>query len=219
MSDLQIITGLAILISGYSQLHRGFQFFNWLLVIRLAWFSCVTHLSCLTLLRGYLQNHPEERWWRLFFMFDLVVMLITAIVPTADYYRNNAATNLLSDYAICHFKTFNPDSIGKSYTAILVLLIGLGFIIRVMRVSQSLSRNTVARARAFLSRLLRRWLTVLYEWTGNQRCVMSIVGKSIYYPVLASFLALRFLADHCSSMFFEVCQSSSCESTTLVYAC
>lgn len=79
-------------------------------------------------------------------MFDLVVMLITAIVSTAS---NDATPNVLSDYAICHFKTFNPDSFDKSYVATLVLLIGLGFIIRVMRVSQSLSRSTVAQARAF----------------------------------------------------------------------
>ena len=85
MSDLQIITGLSILISGFALLRCGLQTYHWQILVYLAWFSSLTHLSCLTLLRNYLYNHPTERLWRLLGMGLIVVMLVGAILPTASF--------------------------------------------------------------------------------------------------------------------------------------
>lgn len=53
MSDFQLITGLAILISGFTQLQTGISAYHWQRLVQLAWFSSVTHLCCLTALRDY----------------------------------------------------------------------------------------------------------------------------------------------------------------------
>jgi hypothetical protein len=68
MSDLQIVTGFSILISGHVQLESGLAAYQWQFIVELAWFSCLTHLACLTLLRNHLSRHTSERLWRLFAM-------------------------------------------------------------------------------------------------------------------------------------------------------
>jgi hypothetical protein len=50
MSDLQIVTGFAILLSEFAQLQSGLAALKWRTILDLAWFSCLTHLSCLTML-------------------------------------------------------------------------------------------------------------------------------------------------------------------------
>ena len=85
MSDLQLLTGLGILISGYSELRCYVSAYHWKLIVYLAWSSHVTHIACLTAMRSYLHRHKWERLWRLSLMGVTCVMLISAIVPTAFF--------------------------------------------------------------------------------------------------------------------------------------
>lgn len=50
-SDQQVITGIAILIGGFSQLQWGIGAFHWVNLTNLAWFSAMTHLLTLTTMR------------------------------------------------------------------------------------------------------------------------------------------------------------------------
>jgi hypothetical protein len=83
MSDFQMITGLSILISGYTQLRCGLQAYYWQRVVYLAWFSSITHLCCLTFLREYFSRNKVAYCWRLPGMIILILMLVVAYVPTA----------------------------------------------------------------------------------------------------------------------------------------
>lgn len=85
MSDFQLITGLAILISGYSQLCGGISVYLWDRVIDLAWFSSITHLCCLSFLRDYFHEKPRALLWRIPGMIILVVLLGVALIPSAQY--------------------------------------------------------------------------------------------------------------------------------------
>ncbi|KAL3473409.1 hypothetical protein BJX99DRAFT_261339 [Aspergillus californicus] len=199
MSDLQLATGIAILISGYAQLSCGLSPYHWLVISRLAWFSSLTHLSCLTFLRNYLHNRKAERQWRVLFMFVLVVMLITAMVPTAHYQNENYP-------AICYFsQTIPPPGYYYGYDTkrsdlsmiTLVLSIGLGFIFRVIKLHPALSVFVVDKLRKKISRQLQKLLWTLRDLPGP-------MGDILYYPALALFLTMRLLADHFTSMFFEI---------------
>ena len=214
MSDLQLATGIAILISGYSQLRCGISTYHWLVIGRLAWFSSLTHLSCLTFLRNYLHNRKSQRQWRLVLMLLLIVMLITAIIPTGQYQWIFSDYSSIypsddppkpSHYAICWFSTRPP-----AYTlervlpmVTLVLLVGLGFIIRAIKLHKPLS-DMMVKVRASISQGLRRPLWMLYRWKARPRGLRCFAGNTLYYPALALFLSLRLIADHFSSMFFEV---------------
>lgn len=210
MSDLQLATGIAILISGYSQLHCGLTCYHWKIIGRLAWFSSLTHLSCLTLLRNYLHNHPSQRHWRMLFMLILVVMLVTAMVPTGSYnwYPSYNSNPQPSDYAICYFSNTPRYSIANLSMISLVLLISLGFAIRVVKLHKLSSASLVGRPRQRLSNIIRKFLWIIYNWREDSTLLpRRICGMIMYFPALSLFLTLRVILDHWSSMFFEVCMT------------
>ncbi len=83
-SDQQLVTGIALLVSGYAQLQYGIPAYHWQIIVYLAWFSSLTHLITLTLLRQYFRDNPAIRSWRAFFMFATVIMHGAALSPTGD---------------------------------------------------------------------------------------------------------------------------------------
>lgn len=82
MCDLQLLTGISILVSGYVDVRCGFSAYHWQIVVYLAWFSSVTHLSGLTSVRHTGHAHSLERIPRTIFSTIFFVMLVTAMVPT-----------------------------------------------------------------------------------------------------------------------------------------
>ncbi|KAL4860315.1 hypothetical protein BDV12DRAFT_181777 [Aspergillus spectabilis] len=212
MSDLQLATGLAILISGYTQLRCGISAYHWVFISRLAWFSSLTHLSCLTFLRNYLHNHSAERHWRLFFMLALVVMLATAMGPMYNsqiygrYSHWQPQPSALTQYAICSYpaKHISTDTKGFFTTVVLLSLIVLGFVFRVIKLHKPFSTFINKGLRRPISQHTRRLLWVLMRRKSLSRGLCSLAGDILYYPLLAWFLSIRLVMDHFSSMFFEV---------------
>lgn len=83
MCDIQLLTGLGIVLSGYVNIFQNsISAYHWHMVAYLAWFSNLTHVSCLTLLRADFHRYQSQRRWRLSFMFILWVTLLAAIGPT-----------------------------------------------------------------------------------------------------------------------------------------
>ncbi|KAF6783880.1 hypothetical protein CSOJ01_15836 [Colletotrichum sojae] len=87
LADAQLVTGFSILISGYWALKhgQGLSAYHWKMLVFLAWFSSVTHLSALTFLRGYFAVHPAGRLWRISMMFFLLVLLFVGFIPTGHF--------------------------------------------------------------------------------------------------------------------------------------
>ena len=217
MSDLQILTGISILISGYIQLPCGLSCYHWQLLIYLAWFSSLTHLACLTFLRNYLYIHQGERVWRLVLMGILVVMLLVAMVPTGNYnwgswsdgYNPDSPDETIppqpTDYAICYFtRSQDADVITFASMVISVLLIAIGFLSRVVRLHKRLSVDLVGNVRRSISESLRKKLQTVYSWCDVENSPNSLKRLLVYRPLLAVFLSLRVVLDAWSSMFLEV---------------
>jgi hypothetical protein len=223
LSDLQILTGLSILISGYAQLHCGLSVYHWQILVYLTWFSSLTHLSCLTFLRNHLYNHPGGRLWRLIGMGALVVMLIVALLPTGNYNSNSDP----ADYAICSFRHLGmieqrgnlsySDDPGLAYGSMIVsvLLMGLGFASRIVRLHRSLTIGLVVASRRYLSESGRRFLRLQYERAkypsdssgpsqGRSGRKTILENLFFYRPLLGTFLAFRAVLDLWSSMIIEV---------------
>ena len=119
-SDQQIVTGIALLASGYSQLPNGLEAFYWQLVVYLAWFSSFTHLTTLTVLRDYFQKHPATRLWRIGLMIATVSLLAIALLPTGNQWwlftDSLGEVNTLGVPALCFFqaRNFNKQAFGIS---------------------------------------------------------------------------------------------------------
>lgn len=138
-------------------------------------------------------------------MFILIVMLITAMVPTGHY--DCVSGPRKSDYAICYFSKAPPINSTACLSMIsLVLLISLGFAIRVVKLHKWSSVSLVGRSRRSMSNAMRKFLWKLYNWREAPTLPQRLAGSTLYFPALALFLALRVLLDHWSSMFFEACK-------------
>jgi len=88
LSDQQLITGFAILTAGILK-SCTISWWEFQIVVSLAWFSSTTHLSTLVVLREYLQDHPAVRNWRVGGMLAILVLLffgvLTRIALLDDY--------------------------------------------------------------------------------------------------------------------------------------
>ena len=104
-SDQQVMTGLAILVAGYSQLARGsISTYHWQIMIFTAWFSSLAHITTLTVLRGYFRTrNPKARVVRVILMLFTIVLLIGALVPT----QKSDWLELPSEPAQCYYQYLN----------------------------------------------------------------------------------------------------------------
>lgn len=74
LSDQQLVTGLAILITGYSQ-RCAMSGYHFDLVTDLAWFSSTTHLSTLAVLQEYLIQNPVLKAFRVAGILAMLILL------------------------------------------------------------------------------------------------------------------------------------------------
>lgn len=84
-SDQQLLTGLAILIAGYTQAsgqNRNLSVYHWNNVIYLAWLSSTVHLMSLSVLRDRLKKSHALRAIRVTVMILILGLLLAALVPT-----------------------------------------------------------------------------------------------------------------------------------------
>lgn len=235
MSDLQIVTGLSILISGYAQLHQGISSYHWMVIVGLAWFSSLTHLACLTLLRNHLYSHPLQRIWRLFCMAALVILLTIALSFTGGYWWSSLQGGLIPDeemawsiirHAMCH-SGFDVRSTTAYYAMVLsILLVIFGFVARIIKLHKIISVSIWGKARARLSMQARRLLRIAFTWCCSNNSYKSLKRTLLYRPLLTVFLVARLFLDGWSSMFSEVsvprlsnCVSLSCPGLTINKVC
>lgn len=208
MSDLQIVTGISILVSGYAQLRCGLSSYHWNILVYLAWFSALTHLCCLKIMRPYLYNHLGERSWRLAAMFVLLVLLVVAIVPTRGFYWDDKSipqNQTPESYALCHFGVkvaYSEDSLTSMIVSILLLV--LDFTSRSVRLFKSAFVYINEDIRRSLSVWARSQLKRLYTWLDMHHGTKPTRKFIIYRPCLVVLLVTRALIVTYLSMLIEV---------------
>ena len=147
-SDQQILTGLAILISGYVQLScRGLAVYHWQIVVDLAFFSSVTHLTTLTCLRTYFQTRNLLRLIRLIFMGVLAAMLGCALWSTGYLLDFSIVEIAFPAWCLYHreimhkYLTERGDtgSFSNVYVSIVLLYLVLSYLSRLLSLWQGIS--------------------------------------------------------------------------------
>lgn len=143
LADTQLITGIAIMVSGYYSLTCGLSAYHWQTVLYLAWFSCLTHLSALTCIRAHLHAHPTARTGRLLLMTALLALLFVGFVPTGHFdFRDHQVPKKFSDSApaVCYFKGgMDRDGTPFASMVLTLLLLAYGYLVRVAKLFESSS--------------------------------------------------------------------------------
>ncbi|KAK1999796.1 hypothetical protein LX36DRAFT_655132 [Colletotrichum falcatum] len=217
MCDVQLVTGIGILASGYMLLQCGLDACHWQIAVYLAWFSTVTHLSGLNILRGYLSTTPWAKHVRVLLMSALLVLVIVGLVPTGFFKRSN-----FSSQAICYFnqgygdwqrsatyKTYRPVQKTAEWQAMVmsVILLVFGFVSRSFKLFRPLSIAFRAHMRTPISRFMQRIIT---KQLGERRSGASprwrreVKLRVITRPAVATFLMVRLSCDLFGSTVFEV---------------
>ncbi|KAH8670145.1 hypothetical protein BGZ60DRAFT_29445 [Tricladium varicosporioides] len=102
-SDQQVITGISIIIGGLSQLNAGISVYHWLSVVNLAWFSTITHLITLTVLREEFQKNMPIKILRITGMAVLITMLICVMGPVGYLISDtNGVPNTFPAWCLYH---------------------------------------------------------------------------------------------------------------------
>ncbi|KAK1635021.1 hypothetical protein BDP81DRAFT_395495 [Colletotrichum phormii] len=223
MADIQIITGLAVLISGFHGL-RNISGYHWLMVTYTAWFSAVTHVAALSHLRNYYSNHLERCIWRLIFMLLVVILLVGAMiigVPIKSHMsgpfwwiQTNPAMSFWEEdtrpwnYYIGESEkllTFDPSSYGDKtnsclQTALSGMMLVFSFISRVVK----MSRGTSALLRKLRQRVRNKVVVIVKggrarRWIGSPPYTFLVAR-----PVAAAWLFGRAYSELFGSFLAEV---------------
>lgn len=209
MSDLQILTGLSILISGFIQMRCGISRYHWNILVYLAWFSSLTHFGCLSFLRNYLSNHPGERAWRLVAMASIVIMLMVALIPTglSDGDLDGSAVVCAFQYAS---RTAHED---RSYANMVlsIVLLAIGLFMRVFKLSRRLTTSIANRIRNPFGQAATGFLSRVHAWSNTHESPPGYRRLLVYRPLLATFLLSRMVMDIYLSMLGEVRKHAACE--------
>ena len=117
LSDQQLVTGLAVLIAGYSKI-CSMSIYHFNVVGSLAWFSSATHLATLGVLTKYLVANPAVRHWRVFAMVLLLVMLLVAQLPEWTSRDNSVPISCF----------FLDSEIEPGFSSMVTLITTIGFL-------------------------------------------------------------------------------------------
>ena len=208
-SDQQIVTGIALLASGYSQLRSGLDAYHWQIIVYLAWFSSFTHLTTLTVLRNYFQKHPATRTWRIILMITTVSLLGVALLPTGNQWWLGSAVETSGVPASCFFqgRNFRSHIFGLSSTQapsmiVSILVLFFGYATRVVKLWRSTSNFTRYWLKVKPGHTIKKWLRVSHACSRQPNAnfswtLLRMGFETIYILTLANSVVL-------GSMLWEV---------------
>lgn len=196
-SDQQIMTGIAILVSGYAQLKCGLPSHYWQIIVYLAWFSSLTHLTTLTFLRQFFRTNRTARVGRVTLMSLMLVGLTIALIPTGyvDWSVSNGSINS----TICFFRKSESKTRQRfqitnyqSLAALLSIVVLLvSYITRLFKISKRATSLTESYLRTRVSICLKTSISNAVksaEKTGTGRWWRAkALALEIIYVLLKAF--------------------------------
>lgn len=218
MSDAQIVTGLSILVVGFAQINCGISIFHWHMVVRLAWFSSVTHITTLTFLRRYIHDNRGIRILRLVLMLALMLLLAIALIPTGgECGLDSYPPRYPGSPAKCCFLAMSDkaDFIGSNKNNFNFMVISEALLIgssltrvsKLFRSSSELWKKWLRHKPAQMCKRVARKLEERYygSYLKSARG-MYIVG---HCAIMAFIAFARAIYDCVDSVLFKVCQLKS----------
>lgn len=217
-SDQQCITGIAILLSGYSQLSlrniNPITVYNWQIAVDLAWFSSITHLTTLTCLRHYFRRRRALSNFRIACIAVNAVILAVSIGSTGWQlaYQGVPALCLFDTSWITRNSFESPSNIGiynYLYTVITATFLAFSYLTRIVQLRPE--KSTIRRRRWFnnisvtfpinVSDRLRK---LIRERVLQSSKRLLFVHRLVYRLVLTVHCVLKAVFNLYSSMLWEV---------------
>ena len=217
-SDQQCITGIAILLSGYSQLFnlqntKPMTVYNWQISVDLAWFSSITHLTTLTCLRHYFRQR------RALSLFRIACMTVNAVILAVSIGSTGWQTFDVGIPALCLFDTswiYHHDTSGDYwsddivyndlYVAITATFLAFSYLTRIIQLcpDKSIIRRCSNISVTFPVAVSDRLRRSTRERVLQSSKRLLFVHWLVYRLVLTVHCVLKAVFDLYSSMLWEV---------------
>ncbi|KAK8132162.1 hypothetical protein PG999_000335 [Apiospora kogelbergensis] len=200
LSDVQLFTGLSLVIGGFSTAQNGMLGYHWKMITRLAWFSTLTHLAALSTWNRSLHHISVKQVLRLILMSCLAIMLVTAIMVTAD-------TGFDDDYyAVCYmrvprtiFNIANPDALSSA------ILIVSNILIRLCKMRRITPKSTFTMAKTRVILLVRQLLAWFCIHLQKASLRVNLFVILVFLQPLVGFMMYLEITMHLiSSTAFEI---------------
>ncbi|KAK6814567.1 hypothetical protein RU639_009398 [Aspergillus parasiticus] len=186
MSDQQLVTGLAIMTSGYAQIQDGLSTSHWNIITSLAWFSSIIHIATLPYLASYF---TKKRWlWyiRVTLMSGLAIMLtigLTAMGKVTGYLKD------MSMPISCYFNA-GLDALVNNPTQVFIMLVSEILVLGgLMTRLVQMSPTTTDFSRSLSRSLEDLWVKGLV-WACARLESSSTFVQSIFFPLVAFSLSI-----------------------------
>jgi hypothetical protein len=213
LSDLDLVTGLGILLASYSQLDCGISAYHWQIMVFVAWFASFSFVSAMTFLEGYFQTNNSMRIIRVFFMIVLASLLIAALLPTGssmwlNQYPDDDQGFYPSLSTACFYKELSMKSFlrrgPKVWSMIFsVIIIAFSYIhcgVRLFDPTASTSRKYLRTLPGSYGKQLLHTI----ELRARSHVVMAHVWHFFYLMLYAGFISNRAFYDISESMLLEI---------------
>lgn len=213
-SDQQLVTGIALLIGGFSQLHYGLDAYHWQILVYLVWFSSLTHLTTLTVLRQYFRENPALRLWRAGFMLVTVIMLGIALVPTGNslwlpVVLYDSKWTLAGIPVLCYYESDAPPYVAhgrgrgpSSAMTVSVLVLFFGYLTRLVKLSSKAAAFNKHYLRTAPGMTWKRWLARC--GSVNRPGAKYLLLKVVYIIMETIYICLHGWYEVYDSILWEV---------------
>lgn len=220
-SDQQIITGLAILINGFFQLScRGLAVYHWQIVVDLAWFSSVTHLTTLTCLRTYFKKRHVLGLIRTVCMVVIAGLLGCALWSTGYLNDFDSSVDLtFPAWCLYHSDTrreqFGEINYNVPYIAIALTFLGFSYVSRILHILKfgkgfllSQARSKVLAPICIITKQLRNKISMCSKTMVRDKAI-GAQGARIFWilswrMIWSISLVVQAVSDFYMSVAWEV---------------
>lgn len=213
LSDTELVTGLGILIAGYTQLTCGISAYHWQIMVYIAWLISFSFLSAMAFLQDYFRSNNNMRVIRISFMVILAALLITALVPTGSIHFLNILTFQQGYYpgmaAACYYKqiahgTFLQSGSTRAWSMVIsILVVAISYIHCGVRLFDPWATTSHKYLRSLPGTKFKHGLRFLEE-KSKLSGLRGIVWRVVFMNMVGVFAVCRATFDIASSMFLEV---------------
>ena len=216
-SDTQIINGLAILLCGYIQVSE-LSAYHWQVVVNLAWFSSLTHLTTLTFLRHRLRQQRDMANSRAIFMGIIIVLLAVSLGPAGFSAQDNFGMldfhQISAIPAICLFHKSSVRLVEESlklhtetpirYNILTVVLfityLLISYLTRVIRIFKPTSDFAQIQVRAKLSMSIKAAYRYTEKKSNEGSKSISLIWRVSMALLLLDYVVFKAIYEMASSM-------------------
>ena len=231
-SDLQMVTGISLAVSGYSQVHCQLAIYDAQMIIDLVWFSFITHLATLTSLRRYFRERPTLRLLRIICMGTTFAMLSYALIFTGFEVELFSASEtvylqLLAYPAWCILHLHELDNAVEAYpgygghvfyniphTAVIMTFLVVSLVTRTIRLFPTASDKIQTVFRTKPSKALKNKLVLLKR---RVRCAKTTSVRRFWRLSYKSLLSIYCLLESTFEVYMSLLWEVRTESSLMAY--